>query len=58
MTETAGQKAFRRAVLFALTGKCVCGRMVNKQGKVCCRMCHGGYGTHSKLCRRNNPSAS
>jgi len=54
--ETEEQRAFRRMVLNSLAGRCVCGRRVNKHGKVCCRMCHGGYGTHSVLCRRNNPS--
>lgn len=58
MSETKGQRSFRRAVLHALAGLCVCGRKVNGHGKVCCRMCHGGYGTHSRLCRQNNPSTS
>ncbi len=51
---TEGQEAFRSALLNALGGRCVCGRIKNKQGKVCCRMCGLGYGTHSHLCRKVN----
>lgn len=51
---TEGQEAFQRMMLYALSGACVCGRRKNKQGKHCCRMCRERYGTHSKLCRKNN----
>ena len=54
MTETEGQRAFKRALLNALTERCTCGRVKNKQGTWCCRMCREGYGAHSKLCRKNN----
>ena len=58
MTETQGQREFRLAVMYSMMGKCTCGRSLNKQGKVCCRMCRDGYGSHSVLCRRNNPRPS
>lgn len=51
---TEGQEAFKRALVNSLTGKCTCGRIPNKQGKVCCRQCREGYGSHSKLCRKRN----
>ena len=46
---------FKRALLNALAGRCTCGRVKNKQGKHCCRMCRDGYGSHSVLCERRNP---
>lgn len=55
MTETAGQRSFRRELFNVLAGRCACGRIRNKQGNHCCRMCREGYGSHSKLCRQNNP---
>ena len=39
--------------VFAEWKKCQCGRLVNKQGTWCCRMCRD-YRTHSILCRRRN----
>lgn len=54
MSETERQLAFKRALVNALGGRCRCGRIKNKQGKYCCRMCREGYGTHSKLCIKNN----
>jgi hypothetical protein len=53
--QTEGQKAFRRIAFNVLSGRCTCGRFKNKQGNHCCRMCREGYGTHSRLCQKNNP---
>lgn len=53
-SEAEGQRAFRRATFNAMTGRCTCGRIKNKQGKRCCRMCRDGYGSHSVLCHKNN----
>ena len=34
---------------------CWCGRSTDRRGKTCCQMCWiGGYGTHSRLCRKRN----
>jgi len=51
---TPGQSAFRRSLSNITSGRCVCGRIRNKQGTWCCRMCRENYGTHSKLCRERN----
>jgi transcriptional regulator with XRE-family HTH domain len=41
-------------VTFKSDNLCDCGRMTNKQGTWCCRMCREQYGSHSTLCRRRN----
>lgn len=43
---------FRRALFNLMTGKCACGRTLNRQGIACCRSCPTGK--HSERCRRNN----
>jgi len=48
-------EALRKMLRNALTGRCLnCGRVRNKQGNFCCRMCRDGHETHSHLCRKNN----
>lgn len=51
---TEGQAALKRAMVNAMAGLCTCGRKLNKQGKVCCRMCRENYGSHSILCQKVN----
>lgn len=52
MTETDGQKAFRRELLNALAGQCACGRKLGRFKK-CCKLCGGSAAqSHTSYCDR------
>lgn len=52
MSETSGQKAFRREVLNALQSRCTCGRKLSRFKK-CCKLCGGNaILPHTTYCDR------